>query len=198
MKGTEKIIAHIQAEAQAKADAILAQAEQQCAGIREDYDKKAKDAYADKIRAGVKLSQDKADSSMRLSQMEGKKAVLAVKQEMVSKSFDMAVDMLTALDEEKYVKLLSSLAARASVSGDESVRLNAKDKALGPKVVAGANALLAAEGKKAALTVDEAEGSFAGGLILCRGSIEVNCTVELLVELCRGEMSAKLAGVLFA
>ena len=38
MKGTEKIIAHIQADAKAQADAILAQAEQQCAGIREDFD----------------------------------------------------------------------------------------------------------------------------------------------------------------
>ena len=37
MKGTEKIIAHIQADAKAQADAILAQAEQQCASIREDY-----------------------------------------------------------------------------------------------------------------------------------------------------------------
>ena len=36
-----------------------------------------------------------------------------------------------------------------------------------------------------------------GGLILRRGSIETNCSVELLVELCRGELSAKLADVLF-
>ena len=44
MKGTEKIIAHIQADAKAQADAILAQAEQQCAEIRRDYEIKAKDA----------------------------------------------------------------------------------------------------------------------------------------------------------
>ena len=59
MKGTEKIIAHIQADAKAQADAILAQAEQQCAEIRRDYEIKAKDAYAEKIRLGVKSNQDK-------------------------------------------------------------------------------------------------------------------------------------------
>ena len=106
MKGTEKIIAHIQADAQAQVDAILTQAEQQCASIREDYDKKAKDAYAEKIRTGVKLSQDKVDSQQRLAQMEGKKAVLGVKQEMVSKSFEKAVEMLTELPEQQYVNLL--------------------------------------------------------------------------------------------
>ena len=46
MKGTEKIIAHIQADAAAQADAILAQAEKQCAEIREGYERRAKDAYS--------------------------------------------------------------------------------------------------------------------------------------------------------
>ena len=40
-------------------------------------------------------------------------------------------------------------------------------------------------------------GSFKGGLILRRGNIEANCTAELLVDLCREEMAAELAGVLF-
>ena len=47
------------------------------------------------------------------------------------------------------------------------------------------------------LTLAGETGDFKGGLILRRGSIEANCTVELLVELCRGEMSAQLAKVLF-
>ena len=62
MKGTEKIIAHIQADAKAQADAILAQAEQQCAEIRQNYEIKARDAYGEKIRVGVKANQDKLDS----------------------------------------------------------------------------------------------------------------------------------------
>ena len=53
MKGTEKIIAHIQADAKTQADAILAQAEQQCASIREEFEKKAGELYGEKIRAGV-------------------------------------------------------------------------------------------------------------------------------------------------
>ena len=60
-----------------------------------------------------------------------------------------------------------------------------------------ANEKLAAAGRKAELKISPAEGSFAGGLLLRRGSIETNCTAELLVELLRGDMSAELAGVLF-
>ena len=195
MKGTEKIIAHIQADAAAQADAILAQAENQCAEIREGYERKAKDAYAEKIRAGVKANQDRLESVERLARMEGRKSVLALKQDMVSKSFDMAVDKLVALPEAQYVEFLAKLAAQASVTGDEQVVLNARDREkIGPAVVAAANAKL--NGGK--LTLSDETGAFKGGLLLRRGSIEANCTVELLVELCRGEMAAELAKVLFA
>ena len=47
------------------------------------------------------------------------------------------------------------------------------------------------------LTLSGETGSFAGGLILRRGSVEANCTAELLVELCRGEMSSEIAKLLF-
>ena len=194
MKGTEKIIAHIQADAKAQADAILAQAEQQCASIREDYGKKAKDVYGEKIRAGVKDTQDRADSIERLAQMESKKAVLAVKQELVSESFEKARETIVALPEEQYVAFLAKLAAQASVTGAEELVLSARDReAVGEKVVKAANARL----KGGRLSLSDSTGDFSGGLILRRGSIEVNCTAELLVELCRSDMSAKLAGVLF-
>lgn len=194
MKGTEKIIAHIQADAKAQADAILAQAEQQCASIREDYEKKASAAYGDKIRAGVKECQDKVDSIERIAQMEAKKAVLALKQEMVSASFDKARDIIVGLPKEQYAAFLAKLAAQAAVTGDEEVLLNGRDRdTVGPAAVKAANETLGA----GRLTLAADAGNFAGGLILRRGNIEVNCTVELLVELCRADMSAQLAGVLF-
>lgn len=194
MKGTEKIIAHIQADAKAQADAILAQAEQQCASIRGDYEKKASAAYGDKIRAGVKECQDRVDSMERIAQMEAKKGVLALKQEMVSASFDKAQDMIIGLPKEQYAAFLAKLAAQAAVTGEEEVLLNGRDRdTVGPAAVKAANEKLGA-GK---LTLAADAGNFAGGLILRRGNIEVNCTVELLVELCRADMSAQLAGVLF-
>lgn len=198
MKGTEKIIAHIQADAKAEADAILAQAEKQCAQLRQEYEKRAGDLYAEKIRAGVKDCQDKADSVDRIARMEARKGVLAVKQELVSQSFDKALELVTGLPSERYVPFLAKLAVNASVTGDEEIVLNARDrKAVGPQVVKAANSALEKAGKNAKLSLSEAEGDFAGGLILRRGSIEANCTAELLVELCRAEMSAQVAQVLF-
>ena len=136
MKGTEKIIAHIRADAKSQADAVLAKAEEQAAQIRADYDKQAAQVYADKVRAGTKACQDQMDSVQRIANMEAKKTLLAVKQEMVTKSFEKAQALLTALPEEKYVAFLAALAAKASVTGDEEIVLNARDReAVGAAVV---------------------------------------------------------------
>lgn len=195
MKGTEKIIAHIQADAKAQADAILAQAEQQCAEIKADFDKKAADRYSERIRSGVKACQDEVDSRVRIDQMEARKATLAVKQEMVALAFDKALEQLCNLPEEQYVAFLAGLAAKASVSRDEEIILNARDRAaVGEKVVSAANTRLGS----GRLTLSQETHDFAGGLILRRGNVEANCTAELLVELQRGELSAEIAGLLFA
>ena len=49
-----------------------------------------------------------------------------------------------------------------------------------------------------ALTGLAGGASPAGGLILKRGNIETNCTVELLIDLCKAELSADVAKVLFS
>ena len=195
MKGTEKIIAHIRADAKSQADAVLAKAEEQAAQIRADFDKQAAQVYADKVRAGTKACQDQMDSVQRIANMEAKKSLLSVKQEMVSKSFEKAQALLTGLPAAQYAEFLAKLAARASVTGDEEIVLNERDRAaVGEAVVKAANEKLGG-GK---LRLSERVGSFAGGLILSRGNVEANCTAELLVELCRGEMSAEIADKLFA
>lgn len=194
MKGTDKIIAHIRSDAQTQVDAILAQAEQQCAGIRSEYDKQAAALYAERLRAGVKETQDRVDSATRIARMEGRKGMLAAKQDMVARSFEKAQEQIVALPEEQYVAFLAKLAAKAAVTGEEEIVLNARDRQrLGEKLVKAANARL----KNGRLRLSEDTGDFAGGLILRRGSIEANCTVELLVELSQGELSAKVAELLF-
>ena len=195
MKGTEKIIAHIRSDAEAQCGEILAEAQKKCDAIRADFDAQAAEAYAERIRAGVKSCADEGDSAARLGRMEAKKELLALKQEMISRSFDEAAKKLASLPEADYVALLAKLAANASVTGEEEIVLNAADRArVGEAVVKAANEKLGEKGK---LRLSESTGEFDGGLILRRGNIEVNCTTALLVELCRGELSAAIAGVLF-
>ena len=47
------------------------------------------------------------------------------------------------------------------------------------------------------LTVSELTGDFMGGVMVKQGDIEVNCSVEKLVELSKEELAAQIAEVLF-
>ena len=102
--------------------------------------------------------------------------------------------MIVSLPEKDYVAFLAKLAARASVTGEEEILLNTRDReAIGAKLVKAANALLP-NGK---LSLSDETRDIAGGLILRRGSIEANCSAELLVELSQSDLSAKVAEILF-
>ena len=192
MKGTEKIIAHIQADAQTQADEIIAAAEKKCADIKEKYEEQASRLYSDKIREGVKACQDQEDGALRISRIEARKSVLSVKQEMVEKSFALAEEKIVSLPEDRYVAFLAGLAKRAANTGDEEIILNERDRgAIGEKLLKAVNA----DGMH--MTLSDETREISGGLILRRGSVEANCSVELLVEMCRGELSSKLADILF-
>ena len=193
MKGTEKIIAHIQSDAKAQADAILAQAEQQCALIRKDYEEKADEAYTAKIRAGVKACEDLSESKKRIAEMESKKNLLALKQEMVSAAFDRAKEIILSMPAAEYQAFLTNLAVKAAQDCKGQLVLNARDrKQYGEAVVKAANAAL-----KGSLTLSDTDGDFAGGVMIKNGAVEVNNTLELLIDLCRGDMSADVAKALF-
>lgn len=194
MKGTERIIAHIQSDAKAEADRILALAQEQCSGILGGYEEQAKAAYAERIRAGVKTCEESIENADRLAQMESRKSLLAVKQEMVSAAFDRAKEMILSMPEEDYLALLTKLAVKAAGGESGEIILNASDRAkYGDSVVSAANAMPG--GEKLVLSAET--GEFSGGLIVRSGQIETNNTVELLIELCRGDMSSEVAKALF-
>ena len=198
MKGIEKITAHIEADAKAEAQAVLDENSARIAEIEAGYKQKAQDEYWTRVRAGVKDCEDRVQRMNRLAAMESKKAILAAKQEMVSKAFDRAQKMIVNLPAEKYTAFLAKLASESASTGGETVIFNERDKAnCGEAAVKAANELLAKKGVAGKLTVSGETRDICGGLILSQGGIEVNCTVETLIDLCRGEMSSQLAEVLF-
>ena len=198
MTGIEKITARIEADAQAEVAAIKAAADERCAALRAEYDKKAQEAYWERIRSGVKECESRVDRMGRLAQMESKKSVLGLKQSMVNEAFDRAVERICSMPVEEYVDAMATLAAKSSVSGKEQLILSERDCArCGEALVAAANAKLAAEGRPAGLTLSAERGDMKAGFLMREGDVSVNCSVEVLAELCRTDMAAKVASALF-
>ena len=227
MNGLDQITQRIAADAQAQADGILADARAQADAIRGDY---ARQAEAITQAALEKARLDAAEQERRLENMaalEGRKQILAARQEMLAKAFDQALDKLLALPEEECVELLSDLCARASATGREEIVFSQQDRdGVGKKVVAKANEKLAKQvapklpeelSSSAAgaildkvvtagsallagtgmLTVSQETRPIRGGFILVGDGVEVNCAFETLVRLSRSQLEREVAAILF-
>lgn len=198
MNGIEKIKARIAADAEAEDSAARKESEQRVAQIRAEYEQKAQAEAAAIIREGEKENEQRVSRVDRTAQLEAKRSVLALKQEMVSKAFDLAKEKLAAMPEADYVAFLTRQIAQAASSGREELVMSPADHdKCGEKVVKSANEALTAKGLPGALTLSEETRPMTGGFILKQGDVEVNCTVDILLELIRGELAAQVAEVLF-
>lgn len=198
MNGIERITARLSADCDAELEAIRGEAEEQCRGIRAEGDKAAQEEYWRLIKAGVKDCEARTVNVGRAAQMEAKKSILALKQELVGAAFARAEELLLELPEAEYVRFLGKKAAEASMNGMEELFFSARDiSGAGKKIAAEANRLLTAGGRLGKLTVGSEPRDISGGFILKQGDIEVNCSVSLLTEQLRSALASEVAGVLF-
>lgn len=198
MNGIEKITARIIADVETEIASQQAATEEQCAVIRAQYEQKTRELYQARRTAAEKACQQSVERLSKAARLESRQSILALKQEMVDRTFQRAKALIRELPAERYADFLAHQAAAASVTGREEILLDSQDQATyGSLVVEKANALLAQRGLPAALRLAGDAGGFAGGLILRNGPIEVNCTIEALVEMSRNDMAAQVAELLF-
>lgn len=198
MNGIEKITARILSDAQAQAQAIQAEGEARVQAIGAEYEKKAREEYESLTGAGTQEAEQRVQRMDRTARLEAKKDVLAVKQELIAAAYAQAKERVLALPLEEYGAFLARLAAEAASTGTEEVILNETDRArVGRQVVEKANAAAADRGIPGSLTLSEATRPISGGLVLRQGDVEVNCTLDALLDQVRGTMDAEVAAILF-
>ena len=198
MIGTERIVSHIRDEAQAEKDAALAQAKAAAEGIAAEFAKKAEAEAEEMIRAGKEAAEQRVLRQERTNRLEARKDILGLKQGLVTAAFDKARQAILALDEDKYVAFLAAQAGAAALTGSEEVVLGKADRErLGARIVEAANAAAAKRGLAADMKLSDAVLPADGGLVLRRGSIEVNCTLDKLLEMSHSSLDAEVASVLF-
>ena len=227
MKGIEKITARITQEAQAEIDQVLSDARSEAAQITARYQAQADNEAASLAARNEKAAAEREERLVSVAQMEARKVTLAAKQEMVEKTYALALEKLCSMPDERYAEILAGLLVKASSTGQEEVIFSPEDRArVGKAAVAKANEALAKsvapelpkelmESKVGAiinkvaagvsaiaqgtamLTLSEETRPIHGGFILKNGNIEVNCTFDTLVRLQKAETAGAVAKKLF-
>ena len=191
MNGIEKLIQQIDADAKTEIDAIQAQAQAEAAELTAQYAQQAEREKQEILARGRKAAAEREERLVGVAQLEARKQLLEVKQEMLEK----ALQDLLNLPEKDYVELLSKLIAQAAQSGREEVIFSQKDRPrYGKAAVTQANERL---GEKGHLTLSAQTRPIQGGFILSDGEVEVNGTFDTLVRLQRRELDGPVGKVLF-
>ncbi len=194
MNGIEKLTQQISAEAQVEVDKILAEAQAKADAIAADYAQQVAAFSAEAQAKAVDAAKQREERLVSMADLAARKDLLTVKQEMVDKAFERALEKLCALNDEEYTALLTKLALQCA-KGNEQLIFSQKDRTRVGKAVATAVNEALGDGN---LTLSEQTRPISGGFILSDGDVEVNCAFETLVRLMRGEISGEVAGVLFA
>ena len=195
-----EMISKAEAEAQTK----LTECQFKCDWIEAEADRK--------ISALTKQYDARLDSMI---DYEDRNIMLAKKGDMIDSVFEEAKKRIASLPKKEYMALLSELLeevieqlhtdllANAYNDGDEyetstnlELFLNARDAAeYGKRLIA--------KGKTYCkelfnITLGKTAADLPGGFILRRGSIEINCNSDLLVEQIRSSLEGEVGEILFS
>ena len=194
MNGLEKLTGQIDADVQKEIDAALVQARSQAQEIQSWYESQAQIQVEAIRRKGQQDAVFRQERLVDEAKMQARRDILATKQELIGRAFDLALEKLLELPEKEYVALLADLAVKASSTKKEAVIFSQKDRTrYGKTVVTQANDKLGG----GHLTLSEQTRPIKGGLILQDSQVETNCSFEVLIHLQRNTLSAEVAQVLF-
>ncbi|MFI3249872.1 MAG: V-type ATP synthase subunit E family protein [Eubacteriales bacterium] len=226
MNGIENITARIGDDSKAELAKILADAQAEMDTIKAEATAAAQKETEEILARGKIQAAERKSRLISGAHMEERKLELGLKQEMLTKSFDLALEKLCTRSQGDYAELLASFALAAMTTGEEVLIFSAKDKdSVGPQVIAKVNEAIAkgkapelpdslADSKAGPLleklvqkatelftatnlTIADETREMPSGFIMMDGDVEINCGFDTLVRLQRNHLELEVADLLF-
>ena len=188
MEGLEAIKLRILADAHEEADAILRQARDAVADIKEKNEQAASRLLTEARQTGAARADSVVSRARSLAALDQRKALLGARQELVEEAIRLALERLVALEPDRKLAFYQALIEQSSMTDGELI-LNRQDQVLGPRLLLQSRHRIA---------VAHQAGDFAGGLVIRNGLIEENLTFETLIKNSRPTLIRLAADILFA
>ena len=187
------IKAKIKAESQAQIKALEAENDEKVREISRKVNaeiKEVQDVYA------ARLGREEPEVLRRreiVAELDAKRVDLGVKQQLMGEAFDAALQQMTSMAPDKYVKFADKLLAQAVATGSEVVFVGKNEKHLDQRWIDGYNA---AHNTKLTLSADRLP--ISGGFVLRNDRIDTNCSWEMLIADSRADIETEVVKRLFA
>lgn len=190
----EKIIS----EANINAQKIINNAKDKEREILEKAEKDAeniKEKILNQIKKEITISKEKIITEANL---EARKNILSIKQEILNKVFNQALNKIIELDDIKYQNFIKKIILNNVEKGNETIFVNSKDKKrINNIFIQKINQELIKNGKEGNLSLSDTFLDIKGGVVIGSGNIRKNSSLELIFEKIREELEGEISKNLF-
>jgi V/A-type H+-transporting ATPase subunit E len=194
----QAILEKIGSDGQKAAAVLLKEAGEQAEAIRAESDKKIARLRAQTIAKAQTEAAALEERMQRMAELDERKALLAAKRLLMDQAFQAALMKLRQMKPEQMETFFLSLVL-SSCEGTETLLIGALfDAWYTPAFADKVNAALAAAGKTGRITAAVERRPGVTGVILLGDGMEINCTLEALLEARRLELEAEVASILYA
>ena len=174
-------------EARERAEAIRAASEKKIARLREETVSKAQ-AEAEALELRMH----------RMAELDERKLLLFAKRQLMDQAFQEALAKLRQTAPEQLEAFFLPMVVSAA-KGTESLLVGAQNDAwFTPAFVDKVNAALVAASKSGRITLSAQRRPDVTGVILLGEGMEINCTLEALLQAQRLQLEAEVASILYA
>jgi V/A-type H+-transporting ATPase subunit E len=187
------IKAKIEADARAEAGEILAAARGQVEEIRQGTEEEiSRMGEAQKAR----LEKETPEILRRreiVARLDVNKDDLSARRKLIDEAFEAAKNKMAAMEGESVRKFAEALLSQAIETKEEILLVGKAEKTLDEAWLKAFN-----EKNGSNLKMAEEKAPIAGGFILRRGLVDVNCSWEMLIRTAREELEAETVKRLFS
>jgi V/A-type H+-transporting ATPase subunit E len=192
------IKARIISDAEIEANKIINEANCKLKEIKEKVEEEVKDVKSKilkRINQEILLNKRKIITEANL---EAKKAILSIKQEIIDETFNRALENIMNLDDEPYRNFIKKIILDNIDKGDETIFISTLDKdRISKDFIQEINYKLEAKNIKGNITLSPSYLQIKGGVIIGSNNVNKNSSLELIFKKVREELEIKISQYLF-
>ena len=197
MAGAEKLIEKILGDAQAEAEKLWHDAEEKKQAMHEELMRDIEKQKAAIEKDAASAAEERKRRMAAVYDLEYRKQLLAAKQDMMMQAKALAQDKLKALSDADYLRLMKRHLLACAPSGEGSIAVSKGEKRLNDAFLNSVNSELKSKAGKGSLTFSPEKRDILGGFVYINGGMEIDVSLEALLEQAWADCETEVAKVLF-
>lgn len=197
LAGAEKLIEKIAGDAQRDAEQYWQDSEVKKQAMRGAVEHEIGGTVARIERDTAETLKENERRMAAVFDLESRKQLLAAKQEMMGKAKGLALELLLSLDDNAYISLMKKKLLECAKSGEGAIAVGKAEKRLGEAFLKDVNTELKKAAGKGAVTLLNERRDIGGGFVYIEGGMEVNMSLEALLNEAWHEAETDVSRILF-